>query len=124
MPSPWNTSPAPRRSFFTSSTNDLSAMSLPGPGPDVRTTGGPTLEAGRGAAPRAGSHAEEEFVKDELVYPREVSLGAITLVLGLIGWLLLVVLTLGIALVYLLFGFLFYLFAHSASISWLRGNAV
>jgi fatty acid desaturase len=63
-------------------------------------------------------------VKDELVYPREVSLGAITLVLGLIGWLLLVVLTVGIALVYLLFGFLFYLFAHSAFISWLRGNAV
>ena len=44
--------------------------------------------------------------------------------LGLIGWLLLVVLTFGIALVYLLFGFLFYLFAHSAFISWLRGNAV
>ena len=63
-------------------------------------------------------------MKDELVYPREVSLGAITLVLGLIGWLLLVVLTVGIALVYLLFGFLFYLFAHSAFISWLRGNAV
>ena len=63
-------------------------------------------------------------MKDELVYPREVSLGAITLVLGLIGWRLLVVLTVGIALVYLLFGFLFYLFAHSAFISWLRGNAV
>ena len=30
-------------------------------------------------------------MKDELVYPRELSLGAITLVLGLIGWLLLVV---------------------------------
>jgi len=63
-------------------------------------------------------------VKDELVYPREASLGAITLVLGLIGWLIIVVGTLGLALVYLLFGFVFYVFAHSAFISWLRGNAV
>ena len=63
-------------------------------------------------------------MKDELVYPREVSLGAITLVLGLIGWLLLIVGTFGLALVYLLIGFVFYVFAHSAFISWLRGNAV
>jgi Zn-dependent protease with chaperone function/type II secretory pathway pseudopilin PulG len=63
-------------------------------------------------------------VKDELVYPRENTLGAITLVFGLIGWLLIVVGTLGLALVYLLFGFLFYVFAHSAFISWLRGNSV
>ena len=63
-------------------------------------------------------------MKDELVYPRENSLGAITLVLGLIGWLLIVVGTFGLALVYLLFGFIFYVFAHSAFISWLRGNSV
>ena len=63
-------------------------------------------------------------MKDELVYPREVSLGAITLVLGLIGWLLLIVGTFGLALIYLLIGFVFYVFAHSAFISWLRGNAV
>ena len=63
-------------------------------------------------------------MKDELVYPREISLGAITLVLGLIGWLLIVVGTFGLALIYLLFGFVFYVFAHSAFISWLRGNAV
>ena len=63
-------------------------------------------------------------MKDELVYPREASLGAITLVLGLIGWLLIVVGTFGLALIYLLFGFVFYVFAHSAFISWLRGNAV
>ena len=63
-------------------------------------------------------------MKDELVYPREVSLGAITLVFGLIGWLLLIVGTFGLALVYLLIGFVFYVFAHSALISWLRGNAV
>jgi len=63
-------------------------------------------------------------VRDELVYPREVSLGAITLVFGLIGWLLLIVGTFGLALAYLLVGFVFYVFAHSAFISWLRGNAV
>ena len=63
-------------------------------------------------------------MKDELVYPRERSLGTLTLVLGLIAWLIIVVGTLGLALIYLLFGFLFYVFAHSAFISWLRGNAV
>ena len=61
---------------------------------------------------------------DELVYPRERTLGAITLVLGLIVWVLIVVGTVGIALIYLLFGFLFYLFAQSALIAWLRGNGV
>ena len=61
---------------------------------------------------------------DELVYPRERTLGTITLVLGLLVWALLIVGTLGLALVYLLFGFLFYLFAHSALISWVRGNGV
>ena len=61
---------------------------------------------------------------DPLVHPRERTLGTITLVLGLIGWLVVVVGTVGIALVYLLLGFVFYLFAHSALISWLRGNGV
>jgi Zn-dependent protease with chaperone function/Tfp pilus assembly major pilin PilA len=63
-------------------------------------------------------------VQDELVYPRERSLGAITLVLGLLAWLVIVVGTIGIALVYLLLGFVFYLFAQSALIAWLRGNGV
>jgi Zn-dependent protease with chaperone function len=63
-------------------------------------------------------------VKDELVYPRERSLGAITLVLGLMVWLLIVVGTIGIALLYLALGFVVYLFAQSALIAWLRGNGV
>ena len=63
-------------------------------------------------------------MNDPLVHPRERTLGAITLVLGLIGWVVIVVGTVGIALVYLLLAFLFYLFAHSALISWLRGNGV
>ena len=63
-------------------------------------------------------------MQDELVYPRERTLGTITLVLGLLVWLLIIVGTFGIALVYLLIGLLFYLFAHSALIAWLRGNGV
>ncbi len=63
-------------------------------------------------------------MQDELVYPKEKTLGTITLVLGLLAWLLIIVGTLGLALVYLLFGFLFYLFAQSALISWVRGNGV
>ncbi len=63
-------------------------------------------------------------MNDELVYPRERTLGAITLALGLIVWLLIIVGTLGLALVYIGIGFLFYLFAQSALIAWLRGNGV
>jgi Zn-dependent protease with chaperone function/Tfp pilus assembly major pilin PilA len=63
-------------------------------------------------------------MQDPLVYPRERTLGAITLVLGVLGWLVIVVGTFGIALVYLLIAFLFYLFAHSALIAWMRGNGV
>ena len=66
----------------------------------------------------------EDTMKDELVCPRERSLSAITLVLGLIVWVLLILGTVGLALVYLLLGFVFYLFAQSALISWLRGNGV
>jgi Zn-dependent protease with chaperone function/type II secretory pathway pseudopilin PulG len=61
---------------------------------------------------------------DPLVDPRERSLGTVTLVLGVLAWLLIVVGTVGIALVYLLLAFLVYLFAHSALIAWLRGNGV
>ena len=49
-------------------------------------------------------------MQDELVYPRERTLRTITLVLGILAWLLIIVGTVGIALVYLLIGFLFYLF--------------
>jgi hypothetical protein len=36
---------------------------------------------------------------DDLVYPRERTLGAITLALGILGWLALIVGTVGIALI-------------------------
>jgi Zn-dependent protease with chaperone function len=61
---------------------------------------------------------------DELVYPRERSLGTLTLVLGVLVWLLLLVGTFGGALVILLLGFVAYLFAQSALIAHIRGNGV
>ena len=60
----------------------------------------------------------------DLVYPREKSLGLITLVLGLLAWLVIVVGTFGTALIYVLSGFIFYLFAQSGLIAWLRGTGV
>ena len=61
---------------------------------------------------------------DSLVYPRERTLGIITLVLGLIAWLCLIVGTVGVALIGLLVGFIVYLIAHSTLISHIRGNGV
>ncbi len=61
---------------------------------------------------------------NELVYPRERTLGAITLVLGLLFWLVLIVGTLGIALLLLLAGFVLYLFAQSTLIAHIKGNGV
>ncbi|MDD4928459.1 MAG: M48 family metalloprotease [Gallionella sp.] len=61
---------------------------------------------------------------NELVYPRERTLGTITLVLGLLAWLALILGTFGGALIGLALGFLFYLFAQSALIAHLKGNGV
>jgi Zn-dependent protease with chaperone function len=67
--------------------------------------------------------------RDELVHPRERLLGRITLVLGVLVWLLSIGLVLiggifGGALIGLVFGFLLYLFAQSALIAHLKGNGV
>jgi Zn-dependent protease with chaperone function len=61
---------------------------------------------------------------DELVYPRERTLGTLTLVLGVLVWLILIVGTFGTALLVLLLGFLAYLFAQSALIARIKGNGV
>ena len=61
---------------------------------------------------------------DSLVYRHERSLGTLTLVLGLLGWLVIIVGTFGLALIYLLLGFIGYLFAQSALIAWIKGSAV
>ncbi|GHD66233.1 peptidase M48 [Jeongeupia chitinilytica] len=60
----------------------------------------------------------------ELVYAKEKSLFAIMMVLASLVWLVLIVCTLGIALLYVLMGFLVYLVTQSAFISYLRGTAV
>jgi Zn-dependent protease with chaperone function len=61
---------------------------------------------------------------NELVYPRERTLGAITLVLGVLVWLGLIVGTFGAALLVLAVGFVLYLFAQSALIAHIKGNGV
>jgi Zn-dependent protease with chaperone function/type II secretory pathway pseudopilin PulG len=61
---------------------------------------------------------------NELVYPHERTLGAITLVLGSLVWLVLIIGTFGGALLGLALGFLIYLFAQSALIAHLKGNGV
>jgi Zn-dependent protease with chaperone function/type II secretory pathway pseudopilin PulG len=68
------------------------------------------------------NHREEKL--DPLVYPRERTLGKITLVIGVLFWALMVLGTLGLALIYLLFFFVIYLFAQSALISYVKGNGV
>lgn len=61
---------------------------------------------------------------DSLVYRNERSLFALHVLLASLFWLLLLVGTFGVALVYLLFFFIGYLFAHSGLIAWIRGNCV
>jgi Zn-dependent protease with chaperone function len=61
---------------------------------------------------------------DDLVYPRERALGAITLVLGILVWLALILGTFGVALLVLALGFLVYLFTQSALIAHIKGNGV
>ncbi len=61
---------------------------------------------------------------DPLVYPNERRLGAVTLVLGIVAWLLLIFGTFGVALIYVLLGFIGYVFAQSAVIAWIKGTAV
>lgn len=60
----------------------------------------------------------------DLVYPHEKILGATTMVLGCIAWLVLIVATLGTALILLAVGFLAYLFFQSALIAYIKGNGV
>ncbi len=61
---------------------------------------------------------------DELVYPNERTLFALSLVISIGFWLFLLVGTFGLVLVYALMFFVFYLFAQSGLIAYIKGNAV
>ena len=65
-----------------------------------------------------------EIAPEDLVYPRERVLAAVTLVLGVLVWLLLIVGTVGVALAFIGIAALAYLFAHSALIAHVKGNGV
>lgn len=58
------------------------------------------------------------------IYGKERTLFAIALGISLVFWIAAIVLTVGIALIYLLLAFIAYLFVQSAFISWLKGNGV
>ncbi len=60
----------------------------------------------------------------DLVYRNEKTLFRIAVVISVIFWIALIVGTLGIALIYILFGYLAFLFAHSAFVSHLEGTGV
>lgn len=59
-----------------------------------------------------------------LIYKHEQPLFIITLLISIVFWLMLIVGTLGTALLWSLFFWIFFLFAHSALISHLKGTAV
>ena len=60
----------------------------------------------------------------DLVYKNERSLFVIAAVISALLWLVFILGTLGIALIYLLIGYVFFIFAHSVFISYLRGTGV
>jgi len=60
----------------------------------------------------------------DLVYKNERRLFVIAVIISSIVWLAVIVGTLGIALIYVLFGVLFYLFAHAAFITHVKGTGV
>jgi Zn-dependent protease with chaperone function/type II secretory pathway pseudopilin PulG len=76
----------------------------------------------RPAAARPGSGYP--LAEAELVYRHEPTLFVLSLVLSTGFWLVLLLGTLGMALVYALLFFLFYLFAQSGLIAYIKGNAV
>lgn len=61
---------------------------------------------------------------DSLVYKKEKTLFVLSALFSALAWLVLIVGTVGIALLYLLLLFIGYLFVQSALISWIKGNGV
>jgi len=60
----------------------------------------------------------------ELLYKHEKSLFTISCIIAALFWLILILGTFGLVFFYLLIGYLFFLFAHSAFITHLKGNGV
>lgn len=60
----------------------------------------------------------------ELVYKHEKPLFIISCIIASIFWLILTISTFGLIFIYLLLGYVFFLFAHSAFIAHLKGNGV
>ncbi|KXI27171.1 M48 family metalloprotease [Paraglaciecola hydrolytica] len=60
----------------------------------------------------------------DLIYKNEKKLFSIAVIISTIFWIAIIVGTIGIVLLYLLLGYLFFLFAHSAFISHLKGTGV
>lgn len=69
-------------------------------------------------------NTNQDETLDTLIYPREHTLSKITLVLGLVAWLVLILGTVGVALAYVLAAFIAYVFAQSAWVASIRGNAL
>lgn len=68
--------------------------------------------------------AETISTMRSLVYKHEQTLFVLMLIISLAFWGLLVVGTVGVALIYLLIGFIFYLFIQSAFIAYIKGTGV
>ena len=76
------------------------------------------------ATPYAVGRSTASASIDDLVYPNEAALFPIAATLSIAFWLVLLVGTFGIALLYALAGFVFYLFAQSGLIAYIKGNAI
>lgn len=69
-------------------------------------------------------YSSKQIDRNDLVYKNDKTLFLVHLVLSTILWLILLISTLGMALVYVLIFFISYLFIQSALIAWLKGNGV
>lgn len=60
----------------------------------------------------------------DLLYKNEKPLFIINLIISLLIWIILIFGTVGVALIWILFFFIFYLFVQSGLIAYLKGTAV
>ena len=79
-----------------------------------------------GSDTKLGEKMDVQVTADSVafIYNNERKLFVLSAIIGILAWVLIIVGTIGIALIYVLLGFLIFLFAHSALISYLRGTGV